>query len=73
MSPTPASDATAGAVRVRGGVWVGEGCTRGMGDRVGAWEGYTGTQPDTLLGPIFNIFSLKARTHGQMKAFLEVS
>ena len=40
---------------------------------MGAGEGYTGYPPGMLPGPIFNIFSLKAYTHGQMKGILEVS
>ena len=31
-------------------------------------EGYTGYYPAMLQDPIFNIFSLKMPTHGQMKA-----
>ena len=32
-----------------------------------------GTQPGPIPGPIFNIFRLQGPTHGQMKAFSEVS
>ena len=40
---------------------------------MGAGEGYTGYYPAMLQDPYLVIFSLKARTHGQMKGILEVS
>ena len=47
----------------QGGVagWVPGGCTG---------EGYTGTQPTLIPGPIFNLFLRLEPTHGQMKAIL---
>ena len=34
------------------------------------WEGYTGTHPATVPGPIFNLFLRLRPTYGQMKAIL---
>ena len=42
-----------------------------VGTGVGGWEGYTGTRPPTIPGPIFNIFKAIGPTHGQMKAILD--
>ena len=70
MSPTAASDTTAGAVRVRGGVRVWGGVYPGYGDEGGSGRVLYRYPPGTLQDPIFNIFSLKAHTHGQMKAIL---
>ena len=36
-------------------------------------EGYTGYYPPAIQDPYLVIFSLKTSTHGQMKAFFEVS
>ena len=51
-----------------------QGCTRGgagwVGTRVGTGEGYTGTQPGLLPGPIFNLILRQGPTYGQMKAIL---
>ena len=51
--------------------WVGWGVPgvvgRGVG-REGGREGYTGTQPSTLPGPIFSTFPEISPTYGQMKA-----
>ena len=45
----------------------------GVGRTGGWWEGYTGYYPAMSQGPIFSIFSLRSPTHGQMKAFPNVS
>ena len=36
-------------------------------------EGYTGTHPGPIPGPVFSHIPEIVPTHGQMKAFLEVS
>ena len=48
---------------------VGQGCT-GVGIWVGTGEGYTGYPGPPSQDPIFNIFSLKMPSYGQMKAIL---
>ena len=72
MSPTAASDTTAGATPVLGTGAVGGGvypgwCTDGWAGRV-YWEGYTGTQPSAIPGLVIYSYLRLGPTHGQTKA-----
>ena len=54
-------------------VQCGEGGVPGVvGMWVGTGEGYTGTQPPNIPGPIFNHILKIDPTHGQMKAFFMI-
>ena len=59
---------SAGAAGTMG---AGEGVP-GVWDVVGGLEGYTGTLPGPIPGPIFKLILETGPTHGQMKAFLDI-
>ena len=62
-----------GPRRSRLGAWWGEVYPGVVGYRVGGGEGYTGTHPQAIPGPIFSIYLALGPTYGQMKVILEVS
>ena len=68
---------SAGTVALTSAVYMlGGGWDRGVPGVVGSWVGregcYTGYQPSTIPGPIFNIFLRLGPTYGQMKAILRL-
>ena len=52
------------------GAVAGGGVPGVVGTGVGGGEGYTGTHPTLIPGPIFNHIQPEGPTYGQMKAIL---
>ena len=73
MSPTTIFSPLYRTADVHDADWPAGRCTRGVGGRWVAGWAIPVPYPYTIPGPIFTIFLALSPTHGQMKAFLEVS